>query len=320
MSRWLVLLWVLVAPGFLHAQEDDDDDDDEPVTTPGLVGTYSSGEKSVRRLAPDLVGKWEGSPDPRLVSGEFTASWTGNLLVQQAGTYRFHATVDGNVELSVDGKSLLSGANSGGWLNSPPIDIPFGELPVSVKYGSQKDGHGVLKLFWSSDAFPIEPIPAHLFSIPNDEAALKLSAKAARWHDALRCARCHRGEQFELPSAGPSLTRIRNAISKEWIVQKLTVEPKASDQSKMPHFAFTEAEADEVASYLLSVAQRFRPKPVNPGKNPDADSTAGQRLVRTLGCLACHQVNEIGTAGAYAGGNLADVKTKRSVEWVHQWL
>ena len=320
MSRWwILLLCVFVVPTAALAQ-DDDDEDDEPSATAGLVATYASGGKSVRRIDPDVVGKWTSTPDPRLAAGQFEANWDANLLIQQSGNYRFHAIVDGRLELSIAGQQILSGTSDGDWLNSSPTKVSFGDQPISVKYQSRDSGAGTLKLFWSSGTFPIEPVPSHLFSFETEEPQLAIDSQASQWHEAYRCARCHGGDQFELPEPAPSLNRIRSGLSEDWIINKLATEPKAGDDAKMPHFGFSKTEAEEIAAFLFSVSKTAKTKTFKPGKDPKTDVVAGKRLVLSLGCLACHQLNDIGSTGAYAGGNLSDVKPKRSAGWINTWL
>ena len=43
-------------------------------------------------------------------------------------------------------------------------------------------------------------------------------------------------------------------------------------------------------------------------------------LVRSLGCLACHKLGDLGTTGPYGGGDLSHVGAKRTGDWLYTWL
>ena len=95
LARLLCVLCLayVIAPTAV-AQDDDDKDDEDLAATPGLVTTFESNGKRVLRIDPDVAAAWVGSPDQRLANGGFAATWTANLLTQQAGEYRFHASVE----------------------------------------------------------------------------------------------------------------------------------------------------------------------------------------------------------------------------------
>jgi hypothetical protein len=57
-----------------------------------------------------------------------------------------------------------------------------------------------------------------------------------------------------------------------------------------------------------------------PPKPRPPSAQIGQRLLLTLGCLACHRVDELGTAGLFSGGDLARVAEKRPSAFFDRWL
>src|SRR5262245_5335313 len=58
---------------------------------PGLVARYADAKgHTAVRVDPQLGFQWgEAPPDPRLVAGDFRATWQGRLLVHARGEYRF---------------------------------------------------------------------------------------------------------------------------------------------------------------------------------------------------------------------------------------
>lgn len=300
--------------------QDDEDDEDFLAATPGLIAAFESDGHTVRRVDPDVAATWTGSPDQRLRPGLFKARWSSNLLTQRSGDYRFYAFVSGSVEVDVAGKTVLKGRGQSEWVDGAELSIPFGDHSINVRYESNSDGHGTLRLFWSSDDFPIEPIPARLFSFEQEERELAATAIASNLHSAYRCARCHVGSSFDATDGGPSLSAIREGLSPEWFTRKLTARPQPGDSSKMPHFDFDASQVADITAFVFSKSRKPKTKKPSQSKAKDADLEAGHKLVRTLGCLACHEMDGLGTAGAYSGGSLSDVRQKRSVAWVHTWL
>ncbi len=50
------------------------------------------------------------------------------------------------------------------------------------------------------------------------------------------------------------------------------------------------------------------------------DKTRGERLFLTTGCLACHQVGELGRPSLFGGGDLTTVARKRPADFFARWL
>eukprot|EP00913_Durusdinium_trenchii_P028308 g26536.t1 len=102
----------------------------------------------------------------------------------------------------------------------------------------------------------------------------------------------------------------------------------------MPSFGFNKDEAAAIAAFLQSVSKPVklaklpkvkRRKPRRKSKYDDpkpplSDVRAGEVLVRSVGCLACHSVGKRGSRGPYAGGDLSSIGDKHSAEWLYQWL
>jgi cbb3-type cytochrome oxidase cytochrome c subunit len=111
---------------------------------------------------------------------------------------------------------------------------------------------------------------------------------------------------------------------------------------KMPHLGLTADEARLIAAYLASaepphdaakveagrvtdgagpiVAEQPGPIVAEQPGEPEGDSTAGARLLRTVGCLACHRAGGLGAAGLFGGGDLTAIARKRPADFFARWL
>jgi mono/diheme cytochrome c family protein len=112
----------------------------------------------------------------------------------------------------------------------------------------------------------------------------------------------------------------------------------------MPHFALKAEEAEAVAAYLLAPknapapfkpddqqpfppSATFTPPPASkaaakpkpsPRKGPDAKQ--GERLAWTLGCVACHTLDDAHQAQPFDGGDLRLIAAKRPSSFFARWL
>lgn len=321
--RWIVAALLLATSAYAQ-----DDDDEQP---PGLLARYQVGPAAIERVDPDIAFRWtDQPPDERLPAGKFTATWSGSLLVRSAEKYRFHAFVQGKVSLTVSGKAVLEGtATEPQWLSGPATDLSFGDQPFELTYARTGDA-GQLKLYWSASDFPLEPVPYHALFQTKPSPNLTLIEKGRIQFDAFRCGNCHTAGR-ELKDSdrlqAPSLKHAGAGTSREWLIEKLMQaagEAKAPWQvsAKMPHFGFDRDEAEAIVTALFVKTQPVEwinaPKPKESERAKDLQ--AGETLVRSVGCLACHTWKSLGEATPYGGGSLDDLDNRRSHAWVTTWL
>ena len=138
-------------------------DDDPDAPTPGLVGSFmprGTNEPAAARVVADVASRWgHGSPDARVPAEGFQGRYTGMLLVQAPGTYRFFARTDGSVRLTLAGRVVLE--ESGGSVRSSPSELPAGFAPLVLEY-QHGAGEAYLAIDWEGPAFAREPLPARL--------------------------------------------------------------------------------------------------------------------------------------------------------------
>jgi len=311
--------------------------EDEADTFPGLLGQYRTASKSITRIDPDIAFDWAGdAPDPRLPRGPFSVRWTGQLLVRDATSFRFHAFVQGTVTVSVDGRVVLSGRRERpGWISGKPESIGFGERPIDVQFESTEKGAS-LRLFWSGGKFPLEPLPAHLLFSDSSAAAERKEwtqiETGRREFESHRCNRCHQRPAL-VSLAAPSLIHVADNWNFASIVDKLAKSADRPDAERMPVFDFDADDATAIAAFLVHDSQ-----PAALDKSPASpdvakDIAGGRNLVRTIGCLACHTLTEspaaakppnssapLGVAGPFGGGDLSRVASRRTPDWLWTWL
>ena len=85
----------------------------------------------------------------------------------------------------------------------------------------------------------------------------------------------------------------------------------------MPDFALADDEVGAISAYLTARSKPFNPP--RPGRRK-GNAASGEQLFISRGCLACHTIDSIGTEGAFSGGDLSRVATKRSPAALRRWL
>lgn len=351
-ARFRRLAWLLAAaaisfwPSATHA---DEDEDELPKYRSGLVAVYLQADRTpVERIDDDLQFVWRDDvPDARLTAGAFSADWRGRLFVLAPGAYRLHVFVAGQVTLKLNGATVLTvEAAAPGWHETAPITLPYGHHPLEVSYSRTGDD-GQFKLHWSGPQFGVEPIPErHFFHEPTQSPTSRFDDGALLVR-ALRCAACHSLPEQPKPLPAPALTHLRGNVRPQWLIEHLLGENQANDKSgaagtatrRMPHLPLKRDDAEAITAYLLETsadsAKVKLPEPIDPPppvekidpsskKKPKPRTapsrTIGEQLTRSLGCLGCHRVGELGTAGLFAGTDLSEVAQKRTPDFFVRWF
>ncbi|TWT32830.1 c-type cytochrome [Blastopirellula retiformator] len=285
----------------------------------GLIADYVSADGSkCRRIDSQIAFRYgQAPPDSRLTGDKFTVRWDGLLLSKTPGPYTLHVYAQGKVRIQIEGEVVLDAeAKTPGWLTAKPIDLKFDWHPFTVDF--EKTAAGQIAIYWTGPDFGLEPItPEWYFHEIDDtfDQPFDVGRDLVRAH---RCAACHEGDrQTELPA--PALDRVAGNLSQPWIVDRLTSAPEADDKStrKMPHYNLHQEDAEAIAAYLIAESATVGEKG-EPVKK--ASAGIGKRMFRSLGCLACHQVDKLGAAGPFSGGDLSDIAAKRPPHFFAKWL
>ena len=300
--------------------------DEEADLIPGLVAKYEAGGRTVERIDVDLSHDWrDAPPDRRLPYGVFNGTWSTGLLLREEGPYTFHAYLQGAVTIKIDGDTVLDAeSNTPGWVSGDPIDLDFGLLELEVVFRKTAP-QARMQLYWSTDRFPVEPLPPHQFFRDEGRPDLAQVETGRRLFAAHRCSRCHaHDDDLPVPSA-PGFFHLSSGLNRNWLTARLLGRHAEAAEAKMPSFGFSEQEAEAVAAWIEYVgrpADLMTAKPPQPPKGDDALSTeeAAATLLHSVGCLACHTVGDQGHSGPFGGGDLSNIAAKRTPDWINTWL
>ena len=331
----------------LAARIDDDDDDENPrkgrKLAPGkgagLALTLASGGRTDARTARLVaLGVPSGSaPSPFLAPGPFRATWEGDLGVPFRGECVFSADGRGTLKVELNGKAVLDASGDDlSTASGKTAKLKKGANKLVVTYDSPPSGDALIRLSWTPEDAPREPIPPE--ALAHDLALEPLQA-ATRLRDArellagLRCLNCHApaspvggaGSMPELATDAPDLrdtgTRLRADWLARWVADPKRVplrfvaakwKPKAlvaflqqPDRHyawiKMPNFHLSSDEAGRLAAYLASPPKAdLGPVPSTPG-----DPGRGAQRFASAGCASCHALPGVVAPKATAFASIA---------------
>lgn len=306
------------------ADSEEDEGDDEPRLVAGLVARYESerGPHCVRRDEAIQFDWQHRSPDERLPAGKFSAEWHGLLTALSAGEYRFFVYAAGETTLRLNNTTLLAAADDKpGWHESRPVELPYGQHRLRVTFHSTGED-SELRLYWSGPRFGLEPLPPRvLFHDPAESPDESFERGGELWR-ALGCANCHRRGEQNATARAPDLTHLAGNLNRQWLIDWLrrdgraSTSGQASARDRMPSFGLSNGEAEAIAAFLYSGS---RPAATEHGPR-QGNRQRGQELFVTLGCLACHQWDGLGTAGLFGGGDLSHAADKRPADFFRRWL
>lgn len=298
-----------------------DGDDDELI--PGLMAKYSAAGKSVEFVESDISQAWDAAaPDERLQAGPFEAVWSGQILIQSEGAHRWHAFMQGRVEIEIDGRSVLKADSAKpAWRMGDAIDVGVGLKPFRVRFAKLAD-HAELHLFWSSNSFRLEPLPAQFLFHSETRRDLELIERGRQQFVAYRCGRCHVRENGEPTAPAPSLKsfKLESLGHQHWAAHKLR---GLVPGSAMPEIVSLSGEANDVLKFIetQTTAPKLDGLPKADKKRTDElDEQDGLTLLKTIGCLACHDIEGKGKSNLNGGPSLTQVANRRSANWLFTWL
>lgn len=296
---------------------------DPPVAPPRSLGAKVTFERLGPADAPRLehsqrarllslaVERGE-TPTPFLPPGMFRATWRTTLVLPARDRAHFRAEGRGDVELRVNGETVLAGAMRPGRpvATAQMARLKKGDNELVLVFGSGAMGDGQLRLSWSTADFGFEPIAPERLSFPDDAglAAGELRRSGMQLFAERRCARCHEpevrrvGESAfgELDVTGPDLRTVGGRVRTEWIAAWLRAPRQFRADATMPRFPLSDAECADLAAWLHGGAA-----PAPPPAFPADAAARGKERFRELGCIACHAAPEEGAGGQALGDRIA---------------
>ena len=321
-----VLIVAICAIAGLSQSSAEEDD-----ISPGLRGVVSDGVKSVTRIDHRLNFDWTDSQIESRAADIQSVTWSGNLLVRTGGRHTFHTQICGAVKISIDDVPVLVTNGLNVFRSGDAVDLSAGDHRIQVEFHTNLQQPDVkspsdfkFQLFWSSQDFTLEPIPADALTHAPDISA-SVAQQGRSLVDAMRCAACHTGLDELQTLKAPDLRRLRGLTCETDIVRRLTHPETMGAWSSMPAFNFSEGEAQDVAAFLLGDAEHSNLSNGKIASFKDGDVDAGQKLLLTTGCVACHAMAQMPAgfepqATPYQGPDLTNVNDRRDVAWLTKWL
>jgi len=288
---------------------DDDDDDEKPKKGPrlapgkalGLALTFSRGEvRDTRPARVVALGVPEGSPpSPFLTPGPFRATWEGDLNLPIRSECTFSAEGRGTLKVEVNGKSVLESSNLDLTTAVGKVArLKKGANKLVVTYGSPPSGDAFLRLSWTPEESPREPVPPEVLT---HDVSLEPLAQGVELREGrelvanLRCLKCHApaakpalkpGGMPELATDAPSFENIGTRLRPDWMTRWIA-DPKAlRPTATMPKmFHGGAGQARDVAAYLATLGHE-----TDAAEAPAAAESiaSGGRIFANLGCVGCH--------------------------------
>ncbi len=323
-SRCCHLIVTLVLSATTVSRADDAFDEE---FAPGVLATYTSGGLSIERIEASPAIEWSGGTvDERLPVGPTQLQWRTQLLIRAEEQYQLHAHFAGHVEISIDGVNVLDESRAEiVWASTIKIPLSFGFREIVIQYTSPAEG-GRCAIFWSGDSFPLEPLPHHQLFLPESRPDLQSYERGRDLFESHRCERCHRGVEDITAREAPPLFHVTTGVELSWFEEKLRdhstadEEQPAPSQGRMPDFHLSDDEIAALTAWLWHMSQPTNTVPVPDTQPNREDVPSGEELFHSIGCLACHQVNDIGHADPWDGGDLTHIGRKRSPEYLATWL
>ncbi|MDZ4684715.1 MAG: PA14 domain-containing protein [Planctomycetaceae bacterium] len=320
MRRFFTQLAMCLAAVCLPSPAIAQDDDDE--SRPGLISTATGQYRRGQELVADVsLRTMLPEQDFRGDKNSWQQEWHGQLLLKSEGKYRFHAFVHGGVKVQLGERLLLDDAtDQPAWVSGPETELSFGEFPFLVTFThAPTKGYG-LKLYWSSDTFPLEPLPHHVLFHTADSTALRLAKIGRQQTEAANCYWCHHVDWHESSLPQYSLMHVGSGRSWGAIRERLMRRDADPKGGHMPAYGLSVEDATAVMAYLAKHAEPVQLTDPPKVKVNEKETPTGRELLKSVGCLACHEWQGLGQLPVFGGGKLDDVATRRTRAWLDQWL
>ncbi|MDA0751274.1 MAG: PA14 domain-containing protein [Verrucomicrobia bacterium] len=250
---------------------------------------FQQGEHMDRRVDrhPAIYVPAGSAPTPFLDQGLFKAKITTQLALNARQPITFEMRGRGQATLFVDGANVASDWGT----PSRTLTLSQGEHALRIEYTSPAAGDAQLRLFWKSDGFAFEPVPASVLKSP--ETGLDSVLRTARTELAnQKCAACHQpGLEINMPEAlekGPSFNGIGSRLNAAWMADWIRDPQSIRKSAHMPR-VFRGDDASQKSAHIAAflATQTGRTDRLGQG-----NAEEGGHLFQELGCYACHTMEE----------------------------
>ena len=148
------------------------------------------------------------------------------------------------------------------------------------------------------------------------------------------CYACHKTKGFEnLRKPGPILTKIGSKLTQDWVkswvrdpsaVKPVTWMPRIwynSNSSSSQDAVRNEVEISAAVAYLFANSEAYTFPVASP---PRGNAAQGEQIVRSIGCLGCHVIDEKDRTEAGPrrtfGQPLQNIGSKTTYTWLYNWV
>lgn len=288
----------------------------------GAVYTGSDGhaQKEIKSFAPTPTFTLapEESIDPGLAAAGWSAAYTADLKIADAGSYRFTVVGEGG-EASISvydakgnelGAATAPAAPGTSRVQTTWMQLPSGSVQVTVKYKRQ-NAASRLRVLWeqqrsdTSTGFEAEPIPTAVATVPGFAragAAQSLSELHGRvLLGELGCIHCHATEGHDhaggaahgkapvLARMGPVLGDVSRRADPNWLIKWVMDPHTLRPGTPMPRVLGSDAKAGQDAEAVVHfLAASYKPETAGAPATEPAVLAKGRTLYHTVGCVACH--------------------------------
>ncbi|HYE18159.1 MAG TPA: c-type cytochrome [Tepidisphaeraceae bacterium] len=277
-------------------------------TEPGVTLTFEQNGRIDTRPARLIALRVPAgqAPSPFLQPGSFTATFAGFINMRLRAEVEFRVESSGPFVLKIADKVVFQG--DGTAVMPDLAKLQKGKNPFELTFTSpapqagQKPTDAYIRLLWSSNDFPAEPVQPTALSRDATAVALRAAKRLREGREllaTLRCTACHTvpavapapgsaGPMPEMASDAPDLSAAGARLNEEWMAEWIQDPRKHRPDATMPkvlHGEQAPAQAWDLAAYLATLG---KPLPANEKPADDEAMTQGGQLFAGLGCIGCH--------------------------------
>jgi mono/diheme cytochrome c family protein len=229
----------------------------------------------------------------------------------------------------------------------PKLDVFIGKHPPEkfgctpchdgqgVALNSVRQAHGNVQ-FWEHPLLEGEQQQSRCLGCHVDVSTIQGADVLRRGEylfEQLGCHGCHLVQGYDgLPQVGPNLRRVAAKVNPQWLVSWVRDPYQFRPRTRMPNFMFNDEQATAVAAYIWSSSKQDgeawlgqHPDPAGIDPTNATQVAAGKELFDSVGCRACHAIeeNEIATPLGAAkdwGPNLRRVGEKTNARFIYWWV
>ena len=319
-------------PGYL-------DRDTRKALIPGLQVTFTVKKdgRTLRdtrtdRLAALFVPEGHRAT-PFLPPGPFHATWKGYVKNRLRDEFIFRFKGQGKATLYLNKKQVLI-AGPGDLAEAKPVKVELakGYNHFRLEYDSPVSADAKMRLYWSGETFPLEPVQVNAFLCDGRDATLQTGERLREGRHLfarLHCQKCHaesdkvrptNDSMPELKRDAPSLANAGARLQANWVAHWVQFPAVVRNRTSMPkmlaHLPVEKASkaAIDLAAYVSSLGKAN-------GKMPEPKlAETGAKLFEFRGCLACHRFTEPKAEDAYDRVSLFYVNEKYQPGAVAEYL